>query len=365
LVRSADIVARFGSDEFVVVLSQTESGIISAHIVEKIHRALSQSYWLDGHDLHITCSIGISVFPHDGEATEELIKNAKFAMSHAKSKGRNNFQFFKQDMNSTVQERLLLESDLRTAIELEEFLLHYQPQIDMATGRVIGVEALVRWRHPKRGLVPPDMFIPIAEETGLILPIGEFVLRTACLQLKAWQSAGFPPLRMAVNLSARQFKQDNLPGLVAEIIAGTGIDSRLLELEITESAAMDSPETTIVSLDRFREMGVELAIDDFGTGYSSLSYLKRFPINRLKIDRSFVMDIETDLDNAAITAATITLAHKLGKEVVAEGVETGAQLSFLRDQKCDIVQGYFFSRPLPVAEITEFILSNRSGTGLQ
>ena len=357
-VRSADIVARLGGDEFVVVLSQTESEMTAAHIVEKIHLALSQIYLLDGHDLHITSSIGISVFPHDGETAEELIKNSDFAMSHAKSKGRDNFQFFKQEMNSTVRDRLLLESDLRKAIEREEFLLHYQPQIDMATGRVVGVEALVRWQHPKRGIVPPDMFIPIAEETGLILPIGEWILRTACWQLVDWMSEGLPPFRMAVNLSARQFKQENLPDMVAEIIAEIGIDPHLLELEITESAAMDNIDTTILHLHRLREMGVELAIDDFGTGYSSLSYLKRFPANRLKIDRSFVLGIETDSDDAAIAAATIALAHKLGKEVVAEGVETEAQLIFLRDQHCDIIQGYYFSRPMPAKDVFTFIQQN-------
>lgn len=362
-VRSADIVARVGGDEFVVVLSQIQSEITAAHIVNKIHLALSQTYLLAGHDLHITSCIGVSVFPHDGEAAEELIENSDFAMSHAKSQGRNNYQFFKQEMNSVVRERLLLENDLRVAVKQEEFLLHYQPQIDMASGRVVGVEALVRWQHPERGMIPPDMFIPMAEETGLILPLGDWVLRAACWQLMDWLSEGLPPLRMAVNLSARQFKQENLPDLVAGIIAEIGIDSHLLELEITESAAMDNLDTTILHLNRLRDMGVELAIDDFGTGYSSLSYLKRFPANRLKIDRSFVMGIETDSDDAAIAAATIALAHKLGKEVIAEGVETEAQLSFLRDQQCDIIQGYFFSRPLPAKETSLFIRHNHIERG--
>lgn len=357
-VRSADIVARLGGDEFVVVLPQIQSGIAAAPIVNKIQQALSQNYRLEGHDLHITPSIGISVFPHDGQTIEELMKNADLAMYHAKSKGRNNYQFFKQEMNSKAHERLLLESDLRRAIDREEFLLHYQPQIDMITGRVIGVEALVRWHHPQRGLLAPDLFIPIAEDTGLILPIGDLVLKLACHQLNAWLSDGLPALRMAVNLSARQFKQANLPHLVAEIIAETGIDPHLLELEITESAAMDNPEATILHLRKFREMGIELAIDDFGTGYSSLSYLKLFPVNRLKIDRSFVKDIETDTDNAAIAAATIALAHTLGKEVIAEGVETEAQVSFLRYQQCDILQGYLFSRPLPADRMIEYLRQN-------
>ena len=364
-VRYADIVARIGGDEFVVVLPLIKSGVAVVHIVSKIQQALSQVFQLDGHNLHITSSSGISIFPHDGNTTEELIKNANLAMSYAKSNGRNSYQFFKQEMNTTAQKRLLVESGLRAAIEREEFLLHYQPQIDLASGRMIGVEALVRWQHPQRGLVPPDMFIPIAEETGLILPINDFVLKTACRQLNAWLSEGFPPIRMAVNLSARQFKQGNLPCLVAEIIEETGINPHLLELEITESTAMDNPEAAILHLRRLREMGVELAIDDFGTGYSSLSYLKLFPVNRLKIDRSFVKDLETDSDDAAIAAATIALAHKLGKEVVAEGVETEGQLRFLKDQQCDIIQGYFFSRPLPAAELAKFFRHNHLENGVK
>jgi len=354
-IRSADIVARLGGDEFVVVLPLIRSNISAAHAVAKIQHILSQTYTVEGHELNITPSIGISVSPDDGETVEELMKNADLAMYHAKSGGRNNYQFFTQEMNLTVQARLVLESDLRGAVEREEFLLHYQPQIDMTTGRVVGVEALIRWQHPRRGLVPPDMFIPIAEDTGLILPIGDFVLKTACRQLAAWLSEGLPPFRMAVNLSARQFKQSNLPTMLTEILAETGIDPHMLELEITESSAMDNPETAILHLRRLREMGVKLAIDDFGTGYSSLSYLKLFPVNRLKIDRSFVKDIASGSDDAEIAAATIALAHTLGKEVVAEGVETNAQLKFLRYQQCDIVQGYFFSHPLSAEAIVDYL----------
>jgi diguanylate cyclase (GGDEF)-like protein/PAS domain S-box-containing protein len=360
-VRSSDIVARLGGDEFVVVLPHIQSGVAAAHIVNKIQTALTQTYQLEGHNLYVTPSIGISVFPHDGETTYELMKNADLAMYHAKSKGRNNYQFFKHSMNDLAHERLLLESDLLTAIERNEFLLHYQPQIEMGTGRVIGVEALVRWQHHQRGLVPPDQFIPLAEETGLILPIGEWVLREACRQLKAWQSEGVTNLKMAINLSARQFKQSNLPQLVAGIIAESGIDANLLEFEITESAAMDNPEATIRHLRSFKEMGVDLAIDDFGTGYSSLNYLKLFPVNRLKIDKSFVKDIETDSDDAAIAAATIALAHTLGKQVVAEGVESRAQLNFLTLQQCDVAQGFYFSRPLPAGELAGFVKHHRSG----
>ncbi len=354
-VRNIDVVARLGGDEYAVVLPQVVSGCASAHIVSKILEDLSHTFRLDNRDVVITASIGISVFPHDGDTTEELMKNADIAMHHAKANGRNNYQFFKQEMNITAQERFTLERNLRVAIEREEFLLHYQPQIEMATGRVIGVEALLRWQHPERGLVPPDTFIPLAEATGLILPIGDWVLETACRQMLSWLAAGLPPLRMAVNLSAKQFKQDGLSDTVAKIISATGLDPHFLELEITESAAMDDPEVTIYQLRKLRDMGVELAIDDFGTGYSSLSYLKLFPVNRLKIDRSFVKDIESDSDDAAIAAATIALAHKLGKEVIAEGVETEGQLRFLREQQCDVVQGYLYSRPRSAEDVFGYL----------
>ena len=354
-VRNADIVARLGGDEFVIVLPQIQSGVSVAPIVGKLQHALSQPYIIDGYTLYATASIGISIFPHDGETVEELMKNSDVALYHAKSEGRNNYQFFKQEMNSNARERLLMEHDLRLAVENEEFILHYQPQIDVITGQMIGVEALVRWQHPNLGLVFPDSFIGVAESTGLILPIGKFVLETACRQLKAWQAEGLPQIRMAVNLSALQFKQSDLPFMVEKIITETGIDPHLLELEITESVAMDNPDAAILHLNKFREMGVELAIDDFGTGYSSLSYLKLFPVHRLKIDRSFVKDLETDSDDAAIASATIALAHSLGKNVVAEGVETEFQLSYLRSQQCDIVQGYYYSRPMPVAELAAFL----------
>ena len=364
-VRNIDIVARTGGDEFVVVLQQIHSEIAAAQIAGKIQKSVSQAIHLEGHILHITPSIGISVFPYDGETVDELMKNADLAMYHAKAKGRNNYQFYKMEMNQEVHERLALESDLLAAIDREEFVLHYQPQIDMETGRLIGVEALVRWQHPVRGLILPDVFIPIAEDTGLILPIGELVLRYACQQMAAWSAEGLPPFRMAVNLSARQFRQDNLPRMLEELIASTGIEPRLLELEITESVAMDNPETTIYHLRRFREMGIELAIDDFGTGYSSLSYLKLFPVNRLKIDRSFIMGLETQSDDTEIAAATIAQAHTLGKEVVAEGVETEGQLSFLRGQRCDIVQGFLLSHPLPLAEIGEYLRLNQETSAFQ
>ena len=358
-VRSVDIVARIGGDEFVVVLQQIHSGVDAAQIAAKIQHNLSQTFQLEGHSLHITPSIGISVFPYDGETVDDLMKNADLAMYHAKAKGRNNYQFYKLELNENVHERLLLESDMLTALSRNEFVLYYQPQIELSTGQVIGVEALVRWQHPTRGLVMPDTFIPIAEETGLILPIGDWVLKNACRQLAVWSQEGLTPVRMAVNLSARQFKKGNLAELLEELLVVTGVDPHLLELEITESVAMDDPERAIYHLRRFKEMGIELAIDDFGTGYSSLSYLKLFPVNRLKIDSSFIQSIETGSEDSAIASATIALAHTLGKEVVAEGVETEAQLGFLRGQCCDIVQGYLFSRPLPAGELNEYLRCNQ------
>ena len=357
-VRASDIVARLGGDEFVVALPQVQSGIAAAHTVSKIQKALSRLFLLEGHELRITPSIGISVFPHDGETVEALMQNADAAMYHAKAQGRNNYQFFKKEMNAKAHERLLLENDLRSAIEREEFVVYYQPQVDIVAGRVIGVEALVRWRHPVRGLIAPDEFIAVAEDTGLILPLGTMVLEIACRQLAAWLAKGVPLLRMAVNLSARQFQQKDLPQLVARIIKESGIPSGLLELEITESVAMNHPQETISHLLKFKEMGVALAIDDFGTGYSSLNYLKLFPVDRLKIDKSFVHNIEFGNNDAAIAAATIALAHTLGLQVIAEGVETGAQLGFLKDQECEVVQGFFYSRPLPAGEATAFLLQN-------
>ena len=357
-VRASDVVARLGGDEFVIVLPQIQSGIAAAHIVNKVQKALSRLFLLDGHELRITPSIGISVFPHDGETVEALMRNADAAMYHAKAQGRNNYQFFKKEMNAKARERLLLENDLRLAVEREEFVVHYQPQIDLAAGRVIGVEALVRWQHPTRGLLSPDDFIAVAEDTGLILSLGGMVLTIACRQLAVWLAKGVPSVRMAVNLSARQFQQVDLPQMVARILQETGIPPGLLELEITESVAMHRPEDTIQHLLKFKAMGVTLAIDDFGTGYSSLSYLKLFPVDRLKIDKSFVNNIQTHANDAAIAAATIALAHTLGMEVIAEGVETGAQLDFLKYQHCEVVQGFFYSRPLPAREATSFLCDN-------
>jgi diguanylate cyclase (GGDEF)-like protein/PAS domain S-box-containing protein len=353
--RHSDIVARLGGDEFVVVLTETEIAAIPA-LAGKIISRLGEAYFIAERELSSTPSIGISVYPEDGDSVEELMKNADTAMYHAKAMGRNNYQFFAASMNESAAEGLALESGLRRALEREEFLLHYQPQIEIASGRIIGFEALIRWQHPEMGLIPPFKFIPIAEETGLILPMGKWVVEEALRQLAAWDKLGVSGLRMAVNLSAHQLRDPTLQEFLVAELARHGLDGKRLELEITESVAMQHPERTTPVLDRLRELGIELAIDDFGTGYSSLAYLKKLPLDRLKLDRSFVMDIEHDSNDATISAATISLAHSLGLAVVAEGVETAAQLEFLRSLNCDFAQGYYFSKPLPAEECTALLV---------
>ncbi|HEY6095632.1 MAG TPA: EAL domain-containing protein, partial [Gallionellaceae bacterium] len=282
----------------------------------------------------------------------------------AKSRGRNNYQFFEAAMNQASMERLELENDMRSALERGEFVLHYQPKIDVRGGQVCGVEALVRWQHPNKGMISPAMFIPIAEETGLMIPLGEWVMRTACHQLHQWQKAGLTTLQMSINLSARQFHQKNLAQVVSAIVVAENVGAAQLEFEITESMAMDNPQETIETMRMLHSLGIRLAIDDFGTGYSSMSYLKRFPVNTLKLDRSFVKDIETDRSDAAICSATIALAHNLGLEVVAEGVETQRQYDYLKQLGCDMIQGFYFSRPLPVDEAEAYIRArNRPDPG--
>jgi len=353
-VRDSDIVARLGGDEFVVVLTDVD-GATARQVADKILRSLANAHSVGAHRLHATPSLGIAMFPADGENVETLMKNADTAMYHAKTTGRNNAQFFTAAMNEAASARLALETSLRRAVERAEFELHYQPQVELASGRVVGVEALVRWRHPERGLVSPLTFIPLAEETGLIAPLGEWVLDQALRQLAAWRAAGSDGLRMAVNLSAHQLRDPSFAAGVAAALARHRVPAEWLELEITESVAMADPRATIELLEELRRMGVDLAIDDFGTGYSSLSYLKLLPIQRLKLDRSFVMDIERDPNDAAICSATIALAHSLGLGVVAEGVETEAQRDYLARLDCDILQGYLFSRPLPAAEAEAFL----------
>ncbi|MBI2307435.1 MAG: EAL domain-containing protein [Rhodocyclales bacterium] len=352
-VRESDIVARLGGDEFVVVLTSLSCDMDAALVAAKIVVTLSSPYTVDGKILHSTPSIGISMFPTNGEDSETLMKNADAAMYFAKEKGRNNFQFFSPAMTAAATERMELERDLRGALAAGQYELHYQPQVYAADGRVCGVEALIRWRHPERGLIPPLTFIPIAEETGAIELIGAWVLEEACRQKAAWRAEGLPGLRVAVNLSAQQLRSPTLVPLVRSAMEAHGIGPGELELEITESVAMEDPERAIGRLKALRDLGVELAIDDFGTGYSSLAYLKMLPIDTLKLDRAFVHDIETDENDAAISAATLALARNLGLRVVAEGVETEAQRIFLSSHGCDLLQGYLFGRPEPAAVWSE------------
>jgi EAL domain-containing protein (putative c-di-GMP-specific phosphodiesterase class I) len=316
---------------------------------------LSRPYEVHGHALHSTPSIGIAVCPADGAEADTLLKNADAAMYHAKSMGRNNHQFFTQAMNQATTERLALEAGLRSAVERRELFLHYQPQLDLRSGQVVAVEALVRWRHPEMGLIPPLKFIPVAEETGQIEAIGAWVLDQALAQVARWRADGLATLRVAVNLSPRQLRGDDFATLVSLALKRHRLSGDALELEITESAAMNDPSRTAGLLRQLRDDGVTLAIDDFGTGYSSLAYLKQWPLSCLKLDRSFVMDIEHDANDAAISAATIQLAHSLGLAVVAEGLESAAQLKFLRELDCDLVQGYYISRPLAPDECSRLL----------
>ncbi len=346
-VRESDIVARLGGDEFVVTLTSLANDMDAALVAKKIVATLGDTYEIDGKQLHTTPSVGISLFPANGEDVDTLMKNADTAMYHAKEKGRNNFQFFSPAMTAAATERLELERDLRSALANSEFELHYQPQVCATQNLVRGVEALIRWRHPERGLIPPLKFIPIAEETGVIEAIGTWVLNEACRQMAAWRQAGFDLQHVAVNLSAHQLRSPDLVSQVQAAIAHFGLSPGELELEITESVAMEDPERAIGQLRALRDSGVELAIDDFGTGYSSLAYLKMLPIHTLKLDRAFVRDIESDENDAAISAATLALARNLGLRVVAEGVETEAQRDFLSSHACNLLQGYLFGKPEP------------------
>ena len=294
----------------------------------------------------VTCSMGVALYPDHGRNATELLANADAAMYRAKEKGRDSLQFFSAEMASHAHERLLRQEELREAIARREFVLHYQPQMDLSTGRIFAVESLIRWRHPERGMVPPGDFIPLAEETGLIGPIGDWTLNAACRQNKAWQDAGLPPIVVSVNVSARQFQEKDWVERVARALEKSGLEARYLELELTESLSMQDVQQAVETMHRLEELGVHLAIDDFGTGYSSLSALKRFPVGRLKIDRSFVKDLPDDQDDAAIARAIISLSHTLQLKVIAEGVETREQVDFLREAGCDEIQGYYLSRPI-------------------
>jgi diguanylate cyclase (GGDEF)-like protein/PAS domain S-box-containing protein len=361
-LREGDTVARLGGDEFGIVLPAAAGVKGVARVAEKILKELGPSFSVDGHELHITASIGISVCPSDGDDADTLVKNADAAMYRAKEQGRDNYQLYAPSMNAMALDRLVLENNLRRAVERCEFALYYQPQVNLQTHEVVGAEALVRWKPPGHELMLPDRFIRVAEETGLIVPIGEWVLRTACAQNKAWQDAGLPPLRVAVNLSARHFRHQALVETVGRALESTGLDPRYLELELTESVLMEGAETTISTLHALKAMGVRLSVDDFGTGYSSLSYLKRFPIDTLKIDQSFVQDITHDSDDAVIATLIISMAHALNLTVVAEGVENQGQVEFLKPHGCDHMQGFLFGRPMPAADFVEYLKRN-SGAG--
>ena len=353
-------VARLGGDEFVVLLSDIVNLHDASIVAKRILHVFSQPFELDSNQVVVTPSIGISGFPSDGGTAESLLKHADVAMYHAKSKGRNGYQFYSASMNAFMQERLSLENELRQSMKDHHFQLYYQPKIDTNTGAVIGMETLLRWNHPVQGFISPAKFIPVAEETGLIVPLGEWVLRTACEQLSEWQKNGLPPLKLAVNLSVAQFRQKNLIKNIKYILNDSKLDPQLLELELTESMLMENVEASIVQLEELKSIGISLSIDDFGTGYSSLSYLKRFPIETLKIDQSFIREVTVNSNDAAIVNATIALGHKLGLTIVAEGVETLEQVHFLQAENCDQLQGYYFSKPLPADEFIEFVTSANS-----
>jgi diguanylate cyclase (GGDEF)-like protein len=338
--------ARLGGDEFVVLLPQIDRADKAVQLAHKLLEALQPSFQSKGHELHITSSIGISLYPYDGEEPDTLLKNADTALYRAKEQGRNNYQLYTPAMNARAFERLAMENSLRKALERQEFQIYYQPQVDARTGDIVGVEALLRWQHPDLGVVYPSEFISLAEETGLIVPLGAWVLRTACAQNKAWQAAGLPPIAMAVNLSARQFQDRQLVDSIIKVLEETGMEARWLEMEITESTAMQNADYTNVVLRELKARGIMISLDDFGTGYSSLSYLKKFPIDTLKIDQSFIRDLTANPNDAAIANAIIVLSHSLHLSVTAEGVETSAQAQFLEEHGCDRWQGYLFSHPL-------------------
>ncbi len=361
VARDDDIIARQGGDEFTVLLQGVTVVENIIQIAERMLAAIAVPFWADEHEMHITASLGITVFPFDDTDIENLLQNADTAMYRAKESGKNNFQFYTAEMNALIRERMAIENGLRQALARNEFVLHYQPQMDIKTGKMLGVEALVRWAHPEKGLIPPAVFIHVAEESGLIVPLGEWVLRTACQQRKRWQDAGLPHIRMAVNLSVRQFRDPQLAAMVAQVMEDAELEPHCdhLELELTESLLMQDMERSLVTLQKLHQMGICLSIDDFGTGYSSLGYLKRFPIHTLKIDQSFIRDITTDSKDAAIAATIVTLAHNLKLNVIAEGVETVEQLALLRDMQCDQMQGYYFSRPVPAEELEKLLREDR------
>ncbi|MBI3546050.1 MAG: EAL domain-containing protein [Gammaproteobacteria bacterium] len=358
-VRRGDTVARLSGDEFALVLADMGHVDDATHVAQKILDIFKQSFHIAGRELFITASMGITLYPFDDRDAQGLLRNADAAMYRAKESGKNSYQFYAAEMTAKASERLALENDLRFALDRRELFLNYQPIADCRTGRVIGMEALLRWQHPERGLISPVQFIPLAEETGVIVPIGEWVLQTACEQCQAWHSSGYPPLYIAVNLSARQFHQKNLAASIYKVLQTTGLNPIYLNLELTEGLVMQQADASSATLRELKAMNVTISIDDFGTGYSSLSYLKRFPIDILKIDQSFVRDIPGDADDAAIAGTIITMAHSLGLKVVAEGVETVEQLHFMRTHDCDGMQGYYLSKPMSSEQCEQFFKDDK------
>ena len=354
-VRSCDSVARYGGDEFVLIFSHIAKMEDAALVAERIIAEISQPLQIKGHSFEGTVSIGISFYPNDGQNKETLLQHADAAMYHAKDKGRNTFCFYTEALNQHLQQRLTMEEDLRQALKLEQFMVYYQPKVDLCTGKISGVEALLRWNHPEKGMIPPDQFIPLAEDTGLILPIGEWILRTACLQAKAWQEAGLPDITMAINVSPKQLHWSPFDQIISKVLVHSSLEARYLDLEVTEGAVMQEPDRIAVTLTRLKEIGVQISMDDFGTGYSSLSYLKRFPFDNLKIDKAFIKDIPTDEGDVTLVLTIIAMAHNFKLKVIAEGVETQAQMDFLTQKNCNEIQGYFFSRPLPAKEIEQLL----------
>jgi diguanylate cyclase (GGDEF)-like protein/PAS domain S-box-containing protein len=354
-VRESDTVGRQGGDEFVVVLSELDTPENAGIGAAKLLAALTMPYHIGQHDVIVPVSIGVSIYPDDGENAEMLINNADVAMYHAKENGRNNYQFFKHEMNIRATERQFIESSLRVALERNEFSLHYQPKIDLSSGAITGVEALLRWKHPERGFIPPAQFVPIAEDTGLILPIGHWVLSEACRQSREWLDAGFAPVPMAVNISAVEFRSRDFLENVRAVLKESRIEAHCLELELTESVLMKHAESTVAMLKSLKEIGVQLTVDDFGTGYSSLSYLRQFPIDALKVDQSFVHEISSRPDDAAIVSAVISMGNSLKKRVIAEGVETREQLDFLTAEGCEEAQGFYFNRPMVANQFVKLL----------
>lgn len=358
-LRNMDTISRQGGDEFVILLTEFDSPAIPGTIANKLLEATCKAFQIGTHELNVSASIGISMYPEDGDSADALMKNADAAMYYAKSLGRNNFQFFTKQLSAKIAEQVDLENSLLRAVNQHEFKLVYQPKVLLETGEIIGAEALIRWHHPEKGMVSPDIFIPIAEDTGLIKLIGKWVLSEACEQNKRWQQAGLPAIPVAINVSAVELKQADYLQQVSKVLMQSGLEAQYLELEVTERVAIDGDDEGIRDLLALKEMGVRLSIDDFGTGYSSLSYLKRLPVDSVKIDKSFVRDIQSDANDAAIVTAIIKMSHSLGFSVIAEGVETSAQLHFLKETECDEIQGYFISRPISAEDFAKLLEANK------